>query len=521
MTDIADWQASQEIDGGDVKNERAGGAPEPPRRVKHSRQWPLRTRLTAGLLLLLVAACLALGVATTFALQHFLTSRLDDQLASAGNRYVQNLEHLSDNDADNKFSAIPGQSVGTLGVRTKAGQIVQVLVVGSVGNKNPMLTPADGATLLALPTDGQPRAVDLVSVGTYRVRAVSGRDGETLITGLPTDPVTDTVARLIIIEIVVFVAVLVVTGLAATVFIRYSLKPLRRIASTALQVSQLPLASGEVVLPDRVAASDPRTEVGQVGAAFNHMLGHVERSLATREATEERLRQFISNASHELRTPIASIQSNAELARRSRDLDPAIVDNSLRRVESESRRMARLVDDLLLLARLDSGDALMHEEVDLSRIVLDVVGDQQLAAPDHHWILNLPEEPVTIIGDGHRMQQIVANLAVNARTHTPAGTAVTTGLVWTVNALGDRCVVLTVSDNGPGIPEALQPLVFQRFVRGGQPSTGAEGSTGLGLAIVAAVVHAHGGEIQLTSHPGQTSIAITLEAVARQLPVAR
>ena len=521
MTDIVDRQASQTIHADDARNGRAEGVAGPSHRVKHSRQWPLRTRLTAGLLLLLVAACLVLGVATTLALQHFLISRLDDQLASAGNRYVQNLEHPSDNDADNNLNAIPGQSIGTLGVRTKGGNIAQVAVVGLTGNKKPILTPADRATLLALPADGQPRTVDLESVGTYRVSAVLGKDGDNLITGLPTDPVTDTVARLIIIEIVVFAAVLVVTGVAATVFIRYSLKPLRRIASTALQVSQLQLASGEVVLPDRVAATDPRTEVGQVGAAFNHMLGHVERSLATREATEERLRQFISNASHELRTPIASIQSNAELARRSRDLDPAIVDNSLRRVESESHRMARLVDDLLLLARLDSGDALMHEEVDLSRIVLDVVGDQQLAAPDHHWILNLPEEPVTIIGDAHRVQQIVANVAVNARIHTPAGTAVTTGLAWTVNALGDRCVVLTVSDNGPGIPEVLQPLVFERFVRGGQPSYGAEGSTGLGLAIVAAVVHAHGGEITLTSHPGQTSIAITLEAVARQLPAVR
>ena len=191
----------------------------------------------------------------------------------------------------------------------------------------------------------------------------------------------------------------------------------------------MPLASGEVTLPPRVPDADPRTEVGQLGEAFNRMLGHVEDALGTRQASEARLRQFIADASHELRTPLAGIRGYTELALRGDgELDPDLR-RALSRVDAESARMSRLVDDLLLLARLDAGRPLAHEQVDLTRLAIDVTNDARVAGPQHRWVLDLPGEPVTVTGDEHRLHQVLANLLTNARAHTPSGTTVTVRLI--------------------------------------------------------------------------------------------
>ena len=397
-------------------------------------------------------------------------------------------------------------------MRITHGKVDQTVVTKADGQSTARLTASDSALLESLPTNGRPRTVDLESIGHYRVRATRSDDGDILVVGLPTDSINDTLGRLVLIELVVFAFVMGVAGTTAAVFIRVSLRPLRDVVTTALDVSNLPLASGEVALPDRVADSDPRTEVGQVGEAFNHMLDHVSNALATREATEDRLRHFIADASHELRTPLASIMSNAEFVRRTGDGLPADVGRSLVRVESEAERMSRLVDELLLLARLDSGSPLLHEDVDLTRIVLDVVSDQSLASPAHRWVMDLPDEPVTLVGDSHRIQQVVANLLVNARTHTPAGTTVTTQLAFEPTAGGPSDIVLTVRDDGPGIPPEVLPGVFERFVRGDTSRSRAAGSSGLGLSIVAAVVRAHGGTVSVESVPGRTAFVVTLPA---------
>jgi two-component system OmpR family sensor kinase len=257
-----------------------------------------------------------------------------------------------------------------------------------------------------------------------------------------------------------------------------------------------------VRVPER--DTDTRTEIGQVGSAVNQMLGHVSKALVARQASEMRVRQFVADASHELRTPLAAIRGYAELARREED-DTEGVAHALRRVESESARMTTLVDDLLLLARLDSGRPLSQEEVDLTLVVVDAVSDAQVAGPTHRWQLDLPEEPVTTTGDPARLHQVLANLLANARTHTPAGTTVWCGL----RTEADRSVV-TVTDNGPGIPAALQPEIFNRFVRGDSSRSRAAGSTGLGLAIVAAVVAAHHGTVSVESRPGMTTFTVYL-----------
>jgi two-component system, OmpR family, sensor kinase len=283
---------------------------------------------------------------------------------------------------------------------------------------------------------------------------------------------------------------------------------------TAAEVARLPLAS-EVGVPHRVPDADPRTEVGQLGAAFNRMLGHVEGALARREASESRLRRFAADASHELRTPLAAIRGYAELARRHPGSLPPEAEHALDRVEAESARMSALVEDLLLLARLDAGRPLESRPVDLTRLAIDAASDARAAGPDHRWQLELPEGPVLVPGDEHRLYQVLANLLGNARTHTPAGTTVTVALR---RAPAGGAAELTVTDDGPGIPGELLPDLFERFVRGDSSRSRAAGSTGLGLSIVAAVIAAHHGTAGVTSEPGRTRFTITLPLLADPPP---
>jgi len=294
--------------------------------------------------------------------------------------------------------------------------------------------------------------------------------------------------------------------LSVLFIVRRSVRPLERVAETARKVAALPLDRGEVDLAVRVPArdTDPRTEIGSVGAAINQMLGHVSDALTARHASETRVRQFVADASHELRTPLAAIRGYAELARRG-EYDPAAVSHALRRVESESARMTTLVEDLLLLARLDSGRPLTGEQVDLTMLVVDRVSDARVAGPDHRWQLDLPEEPVTVHGDAARLHQVLANLLANARNPTSPGTTVVTRVRHEAGG-----AVLTVTDDGPGIPPDLQPEVFGRFVRGDSSRSRAAGSTGLGLAIVAAVIGAHGGTVTVDSRPGRTCARVRL-----------
>ncbi|GAA0355596.1 HAMP domain-containing sensor histidine kinase [Streptomyces blastmyceticus] len=467
-------------------------------------------QLTAGLVLLLAAACLAVGVTTVLALQGFLAGRLDQQLAASGGRFAASLEHEAKPDADNSGPDTRGQSEHTFGARLLRGTTTQAAVVRHQSAAPVPLTDADRRALDGVPVDGRGHGIKLAALGTYRVSAVNGDDGDVMITGLPLHPVEETVHRLETVEAVVFGGALAVTGVAGALWVRLSLRPLRRVTATAADVARLPLADGDVAMPAPLRVDDPRTEVGQVGTALNRMLGHVGNALARRQASEERLRNFAADAGHELRTPVANIRGHAELALRHGEPAPAAVRRSLERVQAESERMSRLVDDLLLLARLDGGRPLDRDPVDLTRLVLDATDDARAAGPGHRWILDLPAEPVTVTGDEHRLHQVIGNLLANARTHTPAGTEVTVSL--TADATDNTHVRLTVTDDGPGIPEELRAEVFGRFVRADHSRSRAAGSTGLGLAIVRAVVTAHGGTAEVTSRPGHTAFHITLPA---------
>ncbi|HEY7814506.1 MAG TPA: ATP-binding protein, partial [Nakamurella sp.] len=346
------------------------------------------------------------------------------------------------------------------------------------------------------------------TLGDYRLIATHDRRGNIAVIGLSTTNLDNTVTSVGFILGGVALVALVAATLAGATIVRRTLRPLARVADTASRVAELELDRGDVALSVRVPAedTDPNTEVGQVGAALNRMLGHVAAALTARQASETRVRQFVADASHELRTPLAAIRGYAELTRRSNDDVPPRVAHAIRRVESESARMTGLVNDLLLLARLDSGRPLVHEDVDLSRLVVDAVSDAHIAGPTHAWRLDLPPDPVVVGGDTQRLHQVLANLLSNARTHTPSGTTITTGLAEGRNG----AVTLTVADDGPGIPAALLPDVFERFARADTSRSRNAGSTGLGLAIVAAVVVAHGGSVDVASRPGSTVFTVRL-----------
>jgi two-component system OmpR family sensor kinase len=403
-----------------------------------------------------------------------------------------------------------GQGAGTIGVRVTGG--VPRGAVLTEGGSQRTLGTAQDAVLAAVPADQDPHTVDLGGdLGEYRVVASRMPDGDVLVTGLPLGPTHAAVAKLVTVEVAAGLAGLLVTALAGTLVVRRTLRPLTHVAATATRVTELPLASGEVALPERVpeADTDPRTEVGRVGTALNRLLDHVEESLHARQASEMQVRQFVADASHELRTPLASIRGYAEFFRRQqrdgRDPSTEDVAHTLRRVESEALRMSSLVDELLLLARLDAGRDLELGEVDLTMIAVDATSDAHVAAPGHRWQVDVPPSAVLVRGDAARLHQVVANLLGNVRAHTPEGTAATVRL-----HVEDGTAVLSVVDDGPGIPAALQGHVFERFARGDTSRSRAAGSTGLGLSIVEAVVTAHGGTVTVASRPGRTEFTVRL-----------
>jgi two-component system OmpR family sensor kinase len=463
------------------------------------------------LVLVLAAVCLTVGVTTAVVVRDNLLDQTDARLDSASERIVN--EPVGDPDDSYgpgrramlpPFLAAQGLGPGTLGALIDNGRVTSAGLLPA--RRGPLLAVPESAhpVLVSLPVDGRAHSRNVPGIGDYRLLATARPGGRTLVTGVPLGQVDQTLTRLVLVEVAVSLLALLAAGLGGSALIRVTLRPLNRVAATAGRVADLPLHAGDVALAERVPAAytDPRTEVGQVGAALNRLLDHVDGALAARQASETRLRRFVADASHELRTPLAAIRGYAELGRRA-DVDAGGV---LERVESQAKRMTALVEDLLLLARIDAGRPLERGPVDLTALVVESVGDAHVAGPDHRWRLDLPDEPVVVDGDGARLHQVVANLLANARTHTPPGTEVTVGLT-----SGGR---LTVTDNGPGIPADLQPHVFQRFARGDGSRSRTAGSTGLGLSIVDAVVAAHGGTVSVRSAPGRTTFTVTLPLFA-------
>ena len=490
------------------------------------RAWSLRQRLLVGQIVVLALVCIGITAATELALNHHLVKQLDGQLG--GTSYRSALLYPEPNrpgwrhdhsyyprpGPGPRFLDAPGQPAGMVAAVVSDGKAVDAGYLTSSGSRA-ALTDKAQTQLAAIAANRKPVTLDLDGLGRYRVVAAPSRSGgDLIVTGLSMSNVDATMIRMLVILGIVTVIALAAATIAGVVIIRRALAPLRRVAQTARKVADLTLDRGEVELPVRVPEPDanPATEVGQLGSALNRMLDHIAAALSARQASETRVRQFVADASHELRTPLAAIRGYTELTQRMGD-DREAVAHAMGRVASETERMTRLVEDLLLLARLDSGRPLEREPVDLSRLALDAVSDAHVAGPDHQWELDLPEEPVVVAGDAARLHQVMTNLLANARVHTGAGTVVTTRLI-----TEPVHTVLQVIDNGPGIPTGLQSEVFERFARGDSSRSRKGGSTGLGLAIVSAVVKAHDGTITVDSSPGHTEFTVRLPLNGWQPP---
>ena len=515
----------------------------------------LTVRLVAVLVVLVVVTCMVLGFATYSVLSRQLTANFNQQLQAATGRAFAACAttgpapdggttdgRATDPGGDGSPSCshfILGQSAGTFEAEiTSDGNVANPTIIDG----NVHLTDADKQVLKALPVYTAPAQASSATIpaalpdvptytrrlpslgGDYKLTAIRIPTGQILLTGLPLHNIENTLRKVEIAEIAVFAVVVLAVAGTGIGLVRFSLRPLRRVAATATMVTELPLDSGVVSLPPRVPDDDPRTEVGRVGAAFNRMLQHVESALANRAASEARLRRFAADASHELRTPLSAIRGYAELALRHGGPVPDDITHSLERVQSESARMSVLVDELLLLARLDAGRPLATDPVDLTMLTIEATSDARVASPSHRWRLELPDEPLTVRGDELRLRQVLSNLLSNAAKHTPADSEITVAVAATSYfpdvdpgpgpepelVPGEPAVSLTVTDNGPGISPDLLPELFERFVRGDSSRSYAAGSTGLGLAIVKAVVAAHHGTVGVTSRPGQTSFTIVL-----------
>ena len=468
-----------------------------PRRARMT----LQSRLMTAVIGMVAVILGAVGLATGTILSSIMQENLNAQVQSLGQLRAYPTSTAADILSDGR------QEAGTLLVyRSPFGDATGAYVAG-----DETVTPLTDDQVYALVQSIEQPGFTTVSVaglGEYRVYMTGGTGGQFAVVGLPTSEVTTTLAQILTTVALVTAGGLILLGVVLAIIIRRSLRPLRDVAATAERVAAQPLSEGAVTIAERVpsAEADDSTEIGRVGAALNTLLDHVSVSLDARQRNEERMRRFVADASHELRTPLASIRGYSELSLR----DPTLSENTesaLTRIQAQSLRMTRLVEDLLLLARLEEGQELVYGTVDLSRVVIEAVGDAQAAGPDHRWELDLDEEPVILAGDEGRITQVVANLLANARTHTPPGTRVVVSV-----AREGSDAVLRVHDDGPGVDPGVADELFERFSRADTSRARKTGGTGLGLSIARAIVQAHGGDISVRSQPGDTTFTVRLPA---------
>jgi two-component system, OmpR family, sensor kinase len=441
----------------------------------------LRTRLLLALVALTAIGLSVASIVTYHEVGSFLVQRVDQELASA----AQN-PNIFFPEARGGISSTDNVPVGTYAEFRDAD--------GNVLNQTPRLGQLAPPHLAA----GATTAGKVFSVHEphYRVatEAAQLRRGfaiipGTLIVAIPMRDIDDTLHHLLLIELLVAAGVVVALALLAWWVVRLGLRPLERMGETAGAI-----AGGD--LSRRVEPADERTEVGRLGLALNSMLGQIEVAFAERTASETRLRRFVADASHELRTPLTSIRGYAELFRRGANTRPDDLAKTMRRIEEAAARMGVLVDDLLLLARLDQGRPLEQRPVDLTRLVAAAVDDLRATSPERPVVYD-SNGAIVVNGDEHRLRQVLANLLENARTHTPP----TTRVEVRVSESGDDAII-EVQDHGPGMTEEEAARAFERFWRSDPSRTRSSGGAGLGLAIVAAITEAHGGHAEVETAPG-------------------
>jgi two-component system OmpR family sensor kinase len=459
----------------------------------------LRLRLLLALAPLFILGLAAADAGTYVATRTSLLQTVDKQLLVI-EPGVQNVLQSSSQGAGpdgggyGQQDAFPSGTYGELvdasGVTTEAGYASFGGTVAPSASSHPVF-PSDIAkyagSAITVPGEGLYESYRVL-VSTQRAR-FPGDTTNTVVVAVPLDGVNTTLSTLLLFEIAISSGITIIVLVVTWLVVRRGMRPLERMGATARSIA----ASG---LGRRVAPSNERTEVGRLGLALNAMLGQIERAFAERDVTEQKLRHFVSDASHELRTPLTSMRGYAELLQRNPDMSRDDVLLAVRRIEDETRRMGVLVDDLLLLARLDQGRPLDRAPVDLTAMVNDAVSDARAADPGRSVIAQIAA-PIVVTGDDLRLRQAVANLVRNALVHTPAGTPVEVGL-----QAKNGHAEIDIIDHGPGVPEAQRERIFERFHRADPLRSRDQGGSGLGLSIASAVVTAHGGRISVTDTPG-------------------
>ncbi|UXA17449.1 HAMP domain-containing histidine kinase [Mycobacterium sp. SMC-4] len=459
---------------------------------------PLRVALVAATLLLVACGLLASGVAVTTIMQHSLMNRVDATLLDASQGWAQVPRQAARAPLEDPNPARPPSDFYVRAV-DHDGQV--------------WIAINDRAAEPDLPGDdvgSQPVTVGSVNRPDlhWRAMTVRGPGGELTTVAMDLADVDSTMRSLVYTQMGIGAAVLLVLGVVGYVVVHRSLRPLAEVEQTAAAI-----ASGQ--FDRRVPERDPRTEVGRLSLALNGMLAQIQRALASSEASaqqsrtsEDRMRRFITDASHELRTPLTTIRGFAELYRQGAARD---VEMLMSRIESESRRMGLLVEDLLLLARLDAARPLERHRVDLLALATDAVHDAQSIAPTRVIRMDVVDGPGTpeVLGDEARLRQVLSNLVANALQHTPATAAVTVRV-----GTEDDVAILEVCDEGPGMSADDAQRVFERFYRADSSRARASGGTGLGLSIVDSLVWAHGGQVSVTTAPGEgCSFRVTLPRI--------
>jgi len=484
-----------------------GRGDQPGRGGAHRPEWSLRTRLTLTVLALLVAGLFVVPFATWAVVRDEGADLARERLAT----FAADVTPLLTGGRTLTLGGGDGEAMLRALGRAGAPSFIQVLSADG----RPVRTIAlDGSPRIDGPVTARPwwpgpRTADRPDGARFARDGEAGDggpfprdsdwwlrgswlpDGRVLVVGARTDGYDEFGGRLTGVQFAITVAALVTLAVIAFRAIRRALRPLEAIAATAKAI-------GDGDLARRVEPAHPHSEVGRLGLALNAMLGQIEQAFRERAASEERLRRFVADASHELRTPVATVRGYAELFRRGAAHRPEDLATTMERIESEARRMGVLVDELLLLARLDQGRPLEQGPVDLADLAADAVEAARAVAPDRPLTLHTPEV-LPVRGDAVRLRQILDNLLANVRDHTPPGTAATV----TLRAEHDEAII-EVRDEGPGIPPEHAPHVFDRFYRADRSRSRTGGGTGLGLSIVAAVAHAHGGTATARSGPGAT-----------------
>lgn len=482
----------------------------------------LRRQLLFGVLAVVSVVLVTVGFVSVLSLRGYVNAMSDADVAESldafSHQYTKyrNGEHVSPHPGtppiQQAILEFTGQTPGNLIAVLRNGAVIGSAVFSE---DEPRPAPPDVVRDLAAQSwkDSPPRTEILGRLGPYRVNStVNGSD--VLVVGVSHNLADRIIARKQLTTVALTASALLLTAGLTVWVVGYTLRPLRRLAAIAAHVAAMPLTDDDHRITVRVQPqdTDPQNEVGIVGHALNRLLDNVDSALAHRVDSDLRMRQFITDASHELRTPLAAIQGYAELTRQDSSALPPTTEYALARIDSEARRMALLVDELLLLSRLGEGQDLQSEDVDLTEVVSDAVNDAMVAAPAHHWVKDLPDEPVWVRGDQARLHQLVSNLLGNARVHTPPGVTVTTAIRCHRGGREAPFAELTVTDDGPGIDADLLPNLFERFVRADKSRSDGSGH-GLGLAIVSSIVKAHHGSVGVESTAGRTVFRVRLPLI--------